>query len=227
MPTFEIARRNMVDCQLRTNKLVDEALIAAFSEIPREQFVPESMQAVAYMDEDVSIGNGRYLMEPMVLARVFQELAISPEDIVLDVGCGTGYSTAILSRLAATVVALESDHGLVERANDLLTSLSADNAVVVEGDLAAGHARQGPYDVIWVGGAVADVTFVETTDLALAEALAASVDDECFFRTGFLVAQLQEEVEKKAANEERHDGERDAEQQVHEILPRRRRETAH
>ncbi len=177
MPKFDIARRNMVDCQLRTNRLVDEALIAAFGEIPREQFVPEAVQAVAYIDEDVPLGNGRYLMEPMVLGRVLQALAVTPGDIVLDVGCATGYSSAILSRLAATVVALECDHGFATRANDLLTSLSADNAIVVEGDLAAGYPKQGPYDVIWIGGAVAEIPSALADQLAEGGRLAAIVDD--------------------------------------------------
>jgi len=177
MPKFDIARRNMVDCQLRTNKVVDEALIAAFADIPRERFVPEAVQAVAYVDEDIPIGNGRCLIEPMVLARILQALAIAPGDIALDVGCGTGYSSAILSRLAATVVALECDHGLATLANDLLTSLSSDNAIVVEGELAEGYAKQGPYDVIWIGGAVAEVPAALADQLAEGGRLAAIISD--------------------------------------------------
>ena len=177
MAKFETARRNMVDCQLRTNKLVDDALIAAFSEIPRERFVPEAMQAIAYVDEDIPLGNGRYLMEPMVFARILQELAITPGDIVLDVGCATGYSSAILSRMAATVVALECDHAMATLANDLLTSLSADNAIVIEGPLAEGYAKQGPYDVIWVGGAVAEISDRLSDQLAEGGRLAAVIDD--------------------------------------------------
>ena len=171
------ARQNMVDCQLRTNKVVDEALVARFETVPREWFVDESVRSIAYVDEDVSIGNGRYLMAPMVLARILQELAISPSEVVLDVGCGTGYSSAILSGLADTVVALEENHELAARANDLLTELAADNAIVVEAPLSEGYATQGPYDIILVGGAIASVPSALTDQLIDGGRLAAIIDD--------------------------------------------------
>ena len=177
MADFAQARQNMVDCQLRTNKLVHPALISQFEEIPRERFVDESVQSIAYVDEDVAVGNGRYLVEPMVLARILQELSIGPADIVLDVGCGTGYSSAILSGLAATVVGLESDADLVARANDLLTDLAADNAIVVKGDLSEGYETQGPYDVILVGGAIASVPQALIDQLAEGGRLAAVIND--------------------------------------------------
>ena len=177
MAEFSKARQNMVDCQLRTNKVVDEALVARFETVPREWFVEESVRSIAYVDEDVSIGNGRYLVAPMVLARILQELAINPSEVVLDVGCGTGYSSAILSGLADTVVALEENHELATRANDLLTELAADNAIVVEAPLSEGYATQGPYDIILVGGAIASVPSALTDQLIDGGRLAAIIDD--------------------------------------------------
>jgi len=177
MADFAQARQNMVDCQLRTNKLVHPALISRFEQIPRERFVDEAVQSIAYVDEDVAVGKGRYLLEPMVLARILQELSVGRTDVVLDVGCGTGYSSAILSGLAATVVGLECDTNLATRANDLLTDLAADNAVVVEGPLSDGYATQGPYDVILVGGAVAAIPTALTDQLAEEGRLAAVIDD--------------------------------------------------
>ena len=148
------ARRNMVSGQIRTNRVTDERLIDAMEEIPRERFVPHAKRGVAYVDEDVEIAAGRYLMEPMVLARLVQEANVAADDMVLDVGCGTGYAAAVMSRLAGTVIALDVDGSLAEEAERTLGAVGADNAIVVTGPLADGHAQQAPYDVILLGGAV-------------------------------------------------------------------------
>lgn len=157
MVDYTAARLNMVDSQIRTNKVTNAELIAAFQSVPREAFVPERLAGVAYMDEDIPLGNGRYLMEPMVLARLLQAALPGPADVVLDVGCGTGYAAAILAKVAATVVALESDHSLAQAATRVLGDLGIDNAIVVEGPLPAGWSAQAPYGVILVNGAVAEV----------------------------------------------------------------------
>ena len=148
------ARRNMVSGQIRTNRVTDERLIEAMEEIPRERFVPHAKRGVAYVDEDVEIASGRYLMEPMVLARLLQEADIAANDMVLDVGCGTGYAAAIMARLAGTVIALDHDESLAVEAERALSTVGADNAIVVTGPLSEGFAQQAPYDVILVGGAV-------------------------------------------------------------------------
>lgn len=176
MADFNQARQNMVDCQLRTNKITDPSVIEAFETVPREAFVGDRLKSVAYTDEDLQIAGGRCLMEPMVLARLVQELAISANDVVLDIGCGTGYSAAILSHLAATVVALESDTTLAQRATAALAEIAADNAVVVEGSLVEGYPGQGPYDVIFIEGAVADIPKELTDQLAEGGRLAAVID---------------------------------------------------
>ena len=154
MTDHAAARRNMVSGQIRTNRVTDERLIDAMEEIPRERFVPHAKRGVAYVDEDVEIASGRYLMEPMVLARMVQEAGIAADDMVLDVGCGTGYATAVMSRLAGTVIALDVDGSLAAEAERALNAVGADNAIVVTGPLAEGYARQAPYDVILLGGAV-------------------------------------------------------------------------
>ena len=177
MVDFKKARQNMVDCQLRTNKITDPAVIEAFETVPREAFVDDQYKSVAYRDESLSLGSGRYLMEPMVLARLIQELSIAGSDIVLDVGCGTGYSAAILSRLSATVVALESDRTLSARATAVLAELAADNAVVVDGPLVEGYPRQGPYNIICIEGAVPDIPRALTDQLADGGRLAVVIDD--------------------------------------------------
>ncbi len=154
MANFDVARLNMVESQIRTNKVTDPGIILAFESLPRERFVPADKRGIAYIDEDLPIGRGRYLMEPMVLARLLQAARPGPEDIMLDVGCGSGYSTAVMARLGATVVGLESEESLAAQANELLSELGIDNALVVKGELTAGYAKQAPYDVILIDGSV-------------------------------------------------------------------------
>ncbi|KZD07680.1 protein-L-isoaspartate O-methyltransferase family protein [Oceanibaculum pacificum] len=163
MTNFAIARRNMVESQLRTNKLTSTALIEAFSSVPRELFVPKAYRGLAYIDEDLAIGGGRYLMEPVVLARLLQEARIAPEDSVLDIGCATGYSTAIIARLAGSVLGLDDNPDFAEEANRILTDLGADNAAAVDGAMLGGYPQQAPYNVIVLNGAVDSVppTLVE------------------------------------------------------------------
>jgi protein-L-isoaspartate(D-aspartate) O-methyltransferase len=157
MPDAAVARRNMVESQLRTNKVTDPAVLAAMGSIPREEFVPASLAGVAYVDDDLPLGQGRHLMEPMVFARMLQHAEIRPSDVVLDIGCATGYSSAVVAKLAATVIALEGDSDFARRAAQTLAKLQADNVVVVEGDLCSGYARQAPYDVILIEGAVPEI----------------------------------------------------------------------
>jgi protein-L-isoaspartate(D-aspartate) O-methyltransferase len=156
-PNFEAARAAMVNSQLLPNKLLDEALTEALGRVPREQFVPRAQQGVAYVDEDIAIGGGRYLMEPMVLSRLLQSAAIGADDMVLDVGCVSGYAAAVMSDLAATVIAVDSDADLVAQATETLAGLDITNVAVVEAEMAEGLADQGPYDVILLEGSVSEV----------------------------------------------------------------------
>lgn len=165
MIDYTAARQNMVLSQLEPNRVSDPAITAAMGAVPRERFVPGARAGVAYVDEDIEIAPGRYLMEPMVLGRLLQEARIQPRDAVLDIGGGTGYSAAVLARLANTVVALEADADLAARASLTLSSLAVD-AAVVTGPLAAGRADQGPYDVILLNGSVPDVPQVLFDQLA-------------------------------------------------------------
>jgi len=161
MEDFASARTKMVDSQLRTQDVTDYAVLDAMGDVPRERFVPAARRALAYIDQDILLsGSGetaRYLMEPASFARLAQLAAIQPTDIVLDVGCGSGYSTAVLARLAGSVVALESDPALAAQATETLSDIGVDNAAVVSGPLAEGHAGEGPYDVIVLEGSVEEV----------------------------------------------------------------------
>ena len=157
MTDYAIARHNMIDCQLRPNNVSNSRLLDAIAHTPRELFVPAARRPVAYIDEDIPLGHGRALMEPMVFARMVELAEVDSGDIVLDIACGTGYSTAVLSRLANTVVAVEEIEELAESANQTMTDLAIGNAVVVSGPLADGRASEAPYDVILINGGVAEV----------------------------------------------------------------------
>jgi len=161
MIDFATQRHNMIESQVRTGGITDHRVIAAMAAVPREEFVPAGRRALAYMGEDIDIGGadgvGRYLMQPMTFARMLQQAAIRPEDVVLDVGAGTGYSAAVLSQLAQSVIAVEADAGLAAEATAVLARLGIGNAAVVEGDHAAGLASEAPFDVIVIEGRVPEV----------------------------------------------------------------------
>jgi protein-L-isoaspartate(D-aspartate) O-methyltransferase len=153
MNEYAAVRLNMVESQLRPNKVTDLRVLAAFLDLQRELFVPDRLRGVAYVDEDVPLGGGRYLMEPMVMARLVQLAAIKPTDSVLEIGTGTGYGTAVLARLADTVTTLESDRALAQAAEASLRRSDVRNAGVVAGVFAEGHPALAPYDVIVLNGA--------------------------------------------------------------------------
>lgn len=157
MTDFAQSRRRMVDNQLRTNDVTDHRILDAMDSVPRERFVPGSKKAIAYIDEDLPIGpdgSGRFLMKPHIFAKLIQLAEIQPEEVALVVGAGSGYSTAILSKLAASVVAVEENTELANAATELLLDLGIENASVLEGALREGCVSEGPYDVIVVDGAV-------------------------------------------------------------------------
>ena len=181
MEDFTVARTKMVDNQLRTQNVTDYEVLAAMGEVPREQFVPRASRALAYIDRDIMVkaagpdGPARYLMEPAPLARLVQLAEVEAGDVALVVGCGTGYSAAILARLAGSVVALESDAELAARASETLAEQGIDNVSVVTGTLQDGYPAEAPYDVIFVDGAVEEVPTVLLDQLKDAGRLVAVV----------------------------------------------------
>ncbi len=191
MPDYIAARTNMVQSQIRPNKVTDPMIIDAMGDIPSERFVPEPYLGVAYVDEDIAIARGRYLMEPMVLARLLQSAEIKETDVVLDIGCGSGYSAAVIARLANTVVALENDRDLAATAGRLLSELSVDNAIVIEADLGQGYAEQAPYDVILFDGALAHIPDDICAQLAEGGRLVAVVKNGTGLGKAILVARRQ------------------------------------
>jgi protein-L-isoaspartate(D-aspartate) O-methyltransferase len=157
MLDFARARRNMVDSQLRTFDVTDRAVLAAMGESPRERFVPETRLAFAYLDQNVSLRDGagepRWMLQPMVIARIIQALEVMPGSRILDVGAGYGYASDIFARLGASVVALESDEGLATQARARVAAAQPPVEVRV-GPLAEGCPDRAPFDIILVNGAI-------------------------------------------------------------------------
>jgi len=144
----------MLESQIRPNKVIDEMVLSAFANIPREIFVHKSMQDIAYIDEDLPLSNGRYLMEPMVLARLIQSLELNASDNVMIIGIGTGYSVAIISQIVTSVIGIESRATLIQKAENNLTELDITNAVLFKERLQDGFCREAPYNAILIDGGI-------------------------------------------------------------------------
>jgi protein-L-isoaspartate(D-aspartate) O-methyltransferase len=157
MTLHDAARVNMIESQLRPNKVTDERVIAAFTHIRRELFVPERLRGVAYIDDDLPLGGGRFMMKPMVAARLLQAAMVEAKDIALVVGAGVGYEAALLAQLARSVIALEEDPELARIGRSALVDHRIASVSYVEAPLPPGHRHRAPYDLILFGGAIAEI----------------------------------------------------------------------
>jgi protein-L-isoaspartate(D-aspartate) O-methyltransferase len=163
MMDFEAARVKMVENQIRTTDVTSHSVLNAFFAVPREAFVSEQSKLLAYIDNDIQIAPAsaghqpRFLMEASPLAKLLQLGAITKDDVVLEVGAATGYTSALLSLLAGSVVALECDETLAAQAKETLSSLGYANVTVVTGELDKGHTGGAPYDLIFINGSVEEV----------------------------------------------------------------------
>lgn len=186
MTNFQAARKNMVDCQISTNGVINPAVLTAFSTIPREIFVSADKQHVAYTDNVIPMAKDRTLLDPMTHARLLEAAAPKPAEVALDIGSGTGYSSAILSSLVSTVISLENRQTTIDKATKALTQIDICNVAHVKGKLHEGHAKHAPYDLIIINGTVAEIpdhiiaqlakggrllTIVQKHEQAMAEAI--------------------------------------------------------
>lgn len=155
MPDFATRRRMMVDTQVRPSDVTKYPIIAALLDVPREEFVPPALAETAYIGENIPFSANRVLLEPRTFAKMLDALDVTGRDLVLDVGCATGYSSAILARLAQAVVAVESDAALAADAESALAANGAESVILVQGDLAAGVPAHAPYDAMILQGGIA------------------------------------------------------------------------
>lgn len=165
MSDFAARRTMMVDTQVRPSDVTSLPVIAAMLAVPREEFVPAAMRPVAYSGDNLNIGHGRILLEPRTLAKLLDALAIQPDELVLDLACGYGYSAAVIARMAEAVVAIEAEAELASEAERRLAEAGVFNVAVLAAPLTEGAPRQGPYDIIIVEGAVQEVPDTITEQL--------------------------------------------------------------
>ncbi|WP_438957174.1 protein-L-isoaspartate O-methyltransferase family protein [Cognatiyoonia sp.] len=154
MTDYAKRRTMMVDTQVRPSDVTKFPIIDAMLDTPRELFVPDAMREATYVGENLDIGGGRTLLEPRTFAKMVDALTIDPEDVVLDIGCGLGYSTAIAAQLSEFAVGVEDDADRASDAQALLSRIGIDNAAIFSGSLAEGAAKSGPYDIIMIQGAI-------------------------------------------------------------------------
>lgn len=165
MSDFASRREMMVDTQVRPSDVTKYPIIDAMLSVPREGFVPDELREAAYAELPIALAKGRVALEPRTLAKMLDAVDIQPDELVLDLGCGLGYSAAVVARLADFVVAVEADEALASEAESRLAEAEADNVAVINGPLSEGDAKHGPYDVIIIEGAVEQIPVALETQL--------------------------------------------------------------
>ena len=180
MTDYQTRRTMMVDTQVRPSDVTKFPIIEAMLSVRREAFVPDDQREVAYVGRNLDLGEGRVVLEPRTLAKMLDVLSIGPDEMVLDVGCGLGYSAAVIARIAEAVVAVEENEDWAKDAEGLLAEEGADNAAVLSGPLSEGAAKHGPYDAIIVQGGI------ERLPDAIADQLRVDGRIVCLFMEGEL-----------------------------------------
>ena len=157
MTDYKTRRKIMVDTQIRPSDVTKFPIIDAFLFVPREKFVPDGKREAAYIGENFQIGQSRVILEPRTLAKLLDALDVNNDELVLDIGTGLGYSSAVISLVAEFVIAVEDDSSLASEAEEILSEIGADNVVVEINKLEEGAPEHGPYDVIIIQGGVEEI----------------------------------------------------------------------
>ena len=188
MPSIDVqkARFNMIEQQIRPWNVLDAGVLELLASVRRDAFVADAHKALAYADLEIPLAGGQCMLAPRLEARLLQDLAIQKTDKVLEIGTGSGFLTALLAHRAASVLSLELSPELVAFAKRNLQKAGIGNAEVRQGDGSQGAAAQGPFDVIVLGGSVADIPHDLLAQLAMGGRLAAVVGDEPVMRATFV-----------------------------------------
>ena len=157
MSDFAARRVTMVDTQVRPSDVTKFPIIDAMLTVQREDFVPAAQREAAYLGENLDLGQDRVLLDPRTLAKMLDHLDITNDELVLDIGCAMGYSSAVIAHMAEAVVAVEEDEAMAAEAQEALAQAGADNVIVHVAPLTEGAPQHGPYDVVIIQGAVGDV----------------------------------------------------------------------
>lgn len=157
MPDFTQLRTTMVDTQVRPSDVTKFPIIEAMLTVPRENFVPAAKRNGAYVGEHVDLGGGRVVLDPRVLSKMLDALNVQNDELVLDLGCGLGYSSAVIARMAQAVVAVEEDEDLAKEAQAVLSENGSDNVILETGPIAEGAPQHGPYDAVILQGGVEEI----------------------------------------------------------------------
>ncbi|MBK67945.1 MAG: protein-L-isoaspartate O-methyltransferase [Rickettsiales bacterium] len=195
---FDVARLNMVESQLKPNFLTDKKLIDIFRSIKRENFVKDRLKARAYADENLEIAANRFMLEPVIFARMVQAAELKSSDIVLDIGCGTGYSTAVFSQIVEMVIGLEQNEKLAEDAEENLKDEAFCNTAIYKKDHNKGLKDQGPFDVIFINGVVDEIPETLIDQLKEGGRLLAIEKNEKEITQAVLVKKIRSSISKKS-----------------------------
>lgn len=194
MIDYAAARQAMVDRQIRPSDVTSYAIISALLDVPREVFLPDALKPLAYFGDHLILGEGRVVLDPWSFSKLMEAVELKRDDLVLDLGCGYGYSAAVIARLAEAVVAVEEDEAMAQAAEEALGQLGVDNAIVHHGPLRAGAPAHGPYDVVLVEGGVGEFPEAIADQVKIGGRIGAIFSAGPFFGQGRLGLRTEEGV---------------------------------
>ena len=196
MDKFVIARDNMIKGQILPNNIKELSVVESMSNVPRNLFVPEKYKSLSYADTNISLNESRFLISPMIFAKMLQAAVVSKDSVVLDIACGSGYSSAVLSMIAKKVVAIESNADLASKANLILRSLNLTNVIILNDQMSLGSPESAPYDVIFINGSISKTPEILLSQLAEGGRLVTAFNNKKFGGSIVLYTKEQNQIKR-------------------------------